>query len=53
MQLDSYKGKTGDYVGGVFCRAFGCGFGDRLGFVVGVFGVVCGVVVVVGAVGFS
>jgi hypothetical protein len=36
---------------GAFCRAFGCGFGDRLGFVVGVVVVVCGVVVVVGAVG--
>jgi len=30
---------------------FGCGSGDRLGFVVGVVGVVCGVVVVVGVNG--
>jgi hypothetical protein len=36
----------------MYRRFFGV-FGDRLGFVVGVVVVVCGVVVVVGAVGFS
>jgi hypothetical protein len=39
--------------GCVFCRRLGVGLVIGWGFVVGVVGVVCGVVVVVGAVGFS